>query len=187
MLRGAECSLCSSPADEQNITARPGDDVTLMCRDPEYEKISLLEWRRKDSEILFVFRDGRPLPAVTHEFYENRVFLNDRQMKDGDLSVVLKNVTMNDTGTYECKIRHENDPPLDPLQLSSTIHLSVVPPGPSAPPSVSELLIFSWRQISSSEEDSDSIRPQQLHVGGRTVFRPACLCSAEPSGSGLSV
>uniref|UniRef100_A0A8C7WWI6 Ig-like domain-containing protein n=1 Tax=Oryzias sinensis TaxID=183150 RepID=A0A8C7WWI6_9TELE len=125
MLRGAECSLCSSPAGIQIIRKKPGDDVTLMCRDPEYmEDSSLLEWRRKDSKILFLFKDGRPFPYDTHESFRNRVFLKDSQVKDGDLSVVLKNVTMKDTGTYECRVIHENDPQRK-LILISTIHLSV--------------------------------------------------------------
>uniref|UniRef100_A0A3P9JQB7 Ig-like domain-containing protein n=1 Tax=Oryzias latipes TaxID=8090 RepID=A0A3P9JQB7_ORYLA len=129
MLRGAECSLCSSPAGIQIIRKKPGDDVTLMCRDPEYmEDSSLLEWRRKDSKILFLFKDGRPFPYDTHESFRNRVFLKDSQVKDGDLSVVLKNVTMKDTGTYECRVIHENDPQRK-LILISTIRLSVVPPG----------------------------------------------------------
>ncbi|XP_023821673.1 uncharacterized protein LOC101161702 isoform X15 [Oryzias latipes] len=115
----------------QNITATPGVDVTLMCRDPEYKKdTTILEWSREDSEILFVFRDGRPSPAAQHESFRNRVFLNDSQMKDGDLSVVLKNLTMNDTGTYKCRFIHES---FYSLVLISTIHLSVVPPGDPSP------------------------------------------------------
>uniref|UniRef100_A0A3P9JT47 Ig-like domain-containing protein n=1 Tax=Oryzias latipes TaxID=8090 RepID=A0A3P9JT47_ORYLA len=119
---------------QKNIVKKPGDDVTLMCRDPEYKKeiLTVLEWRRNDSEILFVFRDGQPSPSVTHESFRNRVFLNESQMKDGDLSVVLKNVTMNDSGTYVCRVRHEYDPQRE-LKLISTVRLSVVPPGDPSP------------------------------------------------------
>ncbi|XP_078792966.1 butyrophilin subfamily 2 member A1-like isoform X2 [Oryzias latipes] len=122
-----------SSAGIQNITKKPGDDVTLMCEDPEKKEISLLECRRKDSEIVFLFKDGRPIPSVTDESFRNRVFLKDSQMKDGDLSVVLKNVTINDSGTYKCGVLHGNDPSGDPLILICTIHLSVVPPGDPSP------------------------------------------------------
>ncbi|CAG6011920.1 unnamed protein product [Menidia menidia] len=33
--------------------------------------------------------------------FRNRVDLQDRQMKDGDVSLTLKDVTVNDTGTYQ--------------------------------------------------------------------------------------
>ncbi|KAF6733394.1 Butyrophilin subfamily 2 member A2 [Oryzias melastigma] len=121
-----------SSADPQNITAEPGQDVTLRCKDPEKHKIPLLEWSKKDSvnKNLFVIRNGRPLPADQHESFKNRVFLKDSQMNDGDLSVVLENVTVNDTGTYECRVIRENDPLGSPLNMISTINLQVsLPPG----------------------------------------------------------
>ncbi|XP_023821687.1 myelin protein P0-like isoform X2 [Oryzias latipes] len=121
------CGSAESTTPDIQIKKKPGDNVTLMCEDPEYKKdSSLLEWRRNDSKILFLFKDGRPSPYDPHESFRNRVFLNDSQMKDGNLSVVLKNVTMNDTGTYQCNVTHENK---DPLKLISTVHLSVVPSG----------------------------------------------------------
>ncbi|XP_024118229.1 sodium channel subunit beta-3 [Oryzias melastigma] len=119
-----------SSADPQNITAEPGQDVTLRCKDTEKNKIILLEWSKTDpvNKIMFVIRNGRPLPAVQDESFKNRVSLKDPQMKDGDLSVVLENVTVDDTGTYECRVRLENDPQRN-MKLISTINLSVIPPG----------------------------------------------------------
>uniref|UniRef100_A0A3B3CD30 Ig-like domain-containing protein n=1 Tax=Oryzias melastigma TaxID=30732 RepID=A0A3B3CD30_ORYME len=116
--------LFSSPADPQNITAEPGQDVTLRCKDTEKNKIILLEWSKTDpvNKIMFVIRNGRPLPAVQDESFKNRVSLKDPQMKDGDLSVVLENVTVDDTGTYECRVRLENDPQRN-MKLISTINL----------------------------------------------------------------
>uniref|UniRef100_A0A3P9IHG6 Ig-like domain-containing protein n=1 Tax=Oryzias latipes TaxID=8090 RepID=A0A3P9IHG6_ORYLA len=129
----SECSLCSSPADKQIIRKNPGDDVTLMCEDPEFKKIRLLSWRREDSKIVFMFRDGRPSPSDQHDSYRNRVFLKDSErMKDGDLSVVLKNVRMKDNGTYECRVLHVNGSHRE-MKTISTVRLFVVTPDVPSP------------------------------------------------------
>ncbi|XP_024116428.1 CD226 antigen [Oryzias melastigma] len=119
-----------SSADPQNIRAEPGQDVTLRCKYLHIGKIALLLWSKDDPEEmnLFVIRDGRSFPSAQHKSFRNRVFLKNSQMKDGDLSVVLKNVTVDDTGTYECRVRLENDPQRN-RNLISTINLSVIPPG----------------------------------------------------------
>ncbi|CAI5660425.1 unnamed protein product [Oreochromis niloticus] len=57
----------------------------------------------------------------------NRVDLQDRQMKDGDVSVILNNVMINDTGTYECHTFMEKTKSWENISI---ISLSVVdPPG----------------------------------------------------------
>uniref|UniRef100_A0A3Q4NBB9 Ig-like domain-containing protein n=1 Tax=Neolamprologus brichardi TaxID=32507 RepID=A0A3Q4NBB9_NEOBR len=93
-----------SSLSEINSTA--GQDVTLTCGAPNNNNIIVVEWRRADleSEYVLLYRDGHIVPDYQHPSFKNRVDLQDRQMKDGDVSLILKDVTINDTGTYECRV-----------------------------------------------------------------------------------
>ncbi|XP_005754056.1 cell adhesion molecule 2-like [Pundamilia nyererei] len=130
-------SLCSTllfvgvfpfvSADQKNITAESGQDVTLPCRAPN-NNIIVLEWTRAEygANYVFLYRDGRFDPANQHPYFKNRVDLQDRQMKDGDVSLILKDVTINDTGTYKCGVFMRETR----LWQLSIIYLTVVdPPG----------------------------------------------------------
>ncbi|XP_030581926.1 polymeric immunoglobulin receptor-like [Archocentrus centrarchus] len=101
--------LSVPPPDQKNITAESGQNVTLTCRAPNnnIKPIIVVEWSRADleSDYVFLYRDEQFNPEHQHPYFKNRVDLQDRQMKDGDVSVILKNVTINDTGTYECHVR----------------------------------------------------------------------------------
>ncbi|CAI5678462.1 unnamed protein product [Oreochromis niloticus] len=127
-------SLCSTlmfvlfvSADQKNITAESGQDVTLTCRAPN-NNINIVEWSRADlrDEYVFVYRDGRFVPDEQHPSFKKRVDLQDRQMKDGDVSLILKDVTINDTGTYECGVVQREG---DSMKLINSTNLSVDPPG----------------------------------------------------------
>ncbi|CAI5672593.1 unnamed protein product [Oreochromis niloticus] len=113
-------------ADLKTITAESGQDVTLTCRAPN-NNIRITKWSRADLEPQYVllFRDGHFDPANQHPSFKNRVDLQDRQMKDGDVSLILKNVTTTDYGTYGCGLFIEETRSWD----HRTIHLHVVPPG----------------------------------------------------------
>ncbi|KAL4008407.1 hypothetical protein ACER0C_002259 [Sarotherodon galilaeus] len=109
-------SLCSTllffgifvfvSADQKTITAESGQDVTLTCRASNNNIILGVEWSRADlrDEYVLSYRDKQFDPDGQHPSFKNRVDLQDKQMKDGDVSLILKNVTINDTGTYECCI-----------------------------------------------------------------------------------
>ncbi|XP_039877569.1 programmed cell death 1 ligand 1-like [Simochromis diagramma] len=127
-------SLCSTlmfvvfvSADQKTITAESGQDVTLTCRAAN-NNIIILEWSRADlrDEYVLVYRDGHFVPDDQHPSFKNRVDLQDRQMKDGDVSLILKDVTINDAGTYECHVFMEET---RSWKFISIIHLHVVPPG----------------------------------------------------------
>ncbi|XP_039464130.1 uncharacterized protein LOC120437675 isoform X3 [Oreochromis aureus] len=126
-------SLCSTlmfvlfvSADQKTITAESGQDVTLTCRAPN-NNITVVEWSRADlgDEYVLVYRDGRPLDNQ-HPSFKNRVDLQDRQMKDGDVSLILKDVMINDTGTYKCRVFMRETRSWKSISI---ITLTVVPPG----------------------------------------------------------
>ncbi|XP_076737197.1 hepatitis A virus cellular receptor 2 homolog [Maylandia zebra] len=101
--------VCFSPAeyaDQKTITAESGQNVTLTCRAPNNNIIVVLEWSRADLEpdYVLLYRDEQFVPDNQHPSFKNRVDLQDRQMKDGDMSLILKNVTTADNGTYKCRV-----------------------------------------------------------------------------------
>ncbi|XP_039463987.1 uncharacterized protein LOC120437466 [Oreochromis aureus] len=115
------------PPGQKKITAESGQDVTLICR--AANNIIVVEWSRADlgDEYVLLYRDDQFVPDNQHPSFKNRVDLQDRQMKDGDVSLILKNVKINDTGIYRCCIV---EGVRQPMKLISIIYLSVVaPPG----------------------------------------------------------
>ncbi|XP_036072703.1 uncharacterized protein LOC118600081 [Oryzias melastigma] len=120
-----------SGTSDLRITAGSGDDVILRCGDKDINEIYLLKWTKPNlqgEEIMFLYRNDGILLDQDESFW-NRVILKDPQMKDGDLSVVLENVNINDNGTYECLDIHKNESQRRWNRIS-TISLQVSPPPP---------------------------------------------------------
>ncbi|XP_023130013.2 ICOS ligand-like isoform X2 [Amphiprion ocellaris] len=130
------CFLVCSCTAQKIITAALGQDVILPCEAPQKNIFILLtpvKWNRPGLEPEYVFfNQGKHLdPEKQHPSYKNRVDLQDKEMKDGDFSLVLKDVTMEDNGTYECWVfqRETNDWKTWSWKIETTINLEVVEPG----------------------------------------------------------
>uniref|UniRef100_UPI003AAF385D programmed cell death 1 ligand 1-like n=1 Tax=Centroberyx gerrardi TaxID=166262 RepID=UPI003AAF385D len=98
--------LASSSDGPQELTVHPGDNVTLKCQGPNNAPIIVLEWTRPDlksPEYVFLYRDEQSDTTYQNPSFADRVELLDGEMKNGDLSLILKNVSRNDAGTYECR------------------------------------------------------------------------------------
>uniref|UniRef100_A0A3P9B2B4 Ig-like domain-containing protein n=1 Tax=Maylandia zebra TaxID=106582 RepID=A0A3P9B2B4_9CICH len=77
------------------------------CWGPRDAHITLLEWSRPELSsqgYVFFFQDQRSYENYQHESFKGRVQLRDSSMKDGDVTVILRNVSISDTGTYDCQI-----------------------------------------------------------------------------------
>ncbi|XP_005464632.1 programmed cell death 1 ligand 1 [Oreochromis niloticus] len=137
MAAGTSASLCwlifvfaSVYADQKTITAEYGQDVTLTCRAPN-NNIIAVKWSRDNlgKDYVLYYKDGKPVPDDQHPSFKNRVDLQDRQMKDGDVSLILKNVMINDAGRYECQVAQREPNKRPSLEPINNVTLSVVPPG----------------------------------------------------------
>uniref|UniRef100_A0A671U2A7 Ig-like domain-containing protein n=1 Tax=Sparus aurata TaxID=8175 RepID=A0A671U2A7_SPAAU len=95
--------LC--PRGEKEVTVKAGEDAMLPCQAQTGASITMIKWNRSDLEsdkYVFFFRENRPRENYQLPSFHGRVELKDPQMTEGDASVVLKNVTANDSGIYEC-------------------------------------------------------------------------------------
>ncbi|KAF3698285.1 V-set domain-containing T-cell activation inhibitor 1 Precursor [Channa argus] len=86
--------------------------------------IELLDWSKPDlksEDYVFYFRDERVYERYQHPLFRGRVELRDPQMKEGNFAVILKNVTIKDSGTYVCYYGNAGSGP----HLISNITLTV--------------------------------------------------------------
>ncbi|KAM4714391.1 coxsackievirus and adenovirus receptor-like [Anableps anableps] len=130
------CSIVFGSADQRNITAEPGQNVTLPCRAAGNKPVIVVEWSKPDlgeNDHVALYLDDQFDYHGQHPAYRNRVDLQDREMKDGDVSLVLKDVTTNDTGTYECRVAQRENRRRKRSHLKtepiSTVTLDVSAPG----------------------------------------------------------
>ncbi|KAM9426667.1 uncharacterized protein KZ484_021421 [Pholidichthys leucotaenia] len=92
------------------ISAKRGQKVILPCTAPSNDRVTTVEWRRTemDTEYVLSYRNSKYDPTEQSSCFSKRVELQDEQMKNGNVSLVLKDVRTNDSGTYESRITQKD-------------------------------------------------------------------------------
>ncbi|XP_027893416.1 myelin-oligodendrocyte glycoprotein-like isoform X1 [Xiphophorus couchianus] len=99
----------------QPIVAAPGDDVVLPCRvDPEWDAVGkTVEWSRPDLrpsgpqkrvEYVFVYRFRKTDRDMMMDTYIQRTSLSQDGLRRGDVSLTIRNVSLQDHGRFRCFI-----------------------------------------------------------------------------------
>lgn len=117
----------------QPITAAPGDDVILPCHmEPKFNVAGLtVEWSRPERrpdpndqlsrvEYVHLYRDAREVPDMKIPSYIGRTELFTDGLREGNISLRITNVTLEDEGRYRCFI-----PKLKSQTKSSIVRLIV--------------------------------------------------------------
>ncbi|XP_008304328.1 coxsackievirus and adenovirus receptor homolog [Stegastes partitus] len=100
------CLLCVT-AGQVHVSVHLAENASLPCRSPAAGTISVLKWSRPDlngAGYVFFYRHNRRLDSYQHPSFRGRVQLREPDMGDGDASLVLRNVSAGDAGTYECYV-----------------------------------------------------------------------------------
>ncbi|XP_006793557.1 uncharacterized protein LOC102781663 [Neolamprologus brichardi] len=110
--------------DYKNIIYPLGQQVILPCNAPGNMVVPAMQWSRRDlKEYVLHYRDDQLDPDEQDPSYTGRVNLTNTHMQNGDLSMILMNMTTADIGTYEC-IAFQKRPEMG-YEVLSIINLNV--------------------------------------------------------------
>ncbi|XP_055088550.1 uncharacterized protein LOC117390061 isoform X2 [Periophthalmus magnuspinnatus] len=184
-----------------------GRDVVLSCSAPPDTDLNdvILEWTRSDLEKkdVFMFRDRKPYLYYQHHQFKGRIEVKDPSFKSGDLSIILKNTTLQDSGLYRCHlINLSNITEQSVLEPIKVINLKVLGPETlevysrtdvvlscSAPPDTDlEEVILEWTRSDLKKKDVFMFRDRKPYLyyqhhqfKGRTELKDPSLQSGDLS------
>ncbi|KAM4713954.1 butyrophilin subfamily 2 member A1-like [Anableps anableps] len=116
-----------SPTESpEKLHVEAGDSILLSCQSQRPEEIAVLKWTRSNmTDFVFFYREKRQYQRFQNQLYQGRVQLVDPQMSSRNLSVILANTTLEDTGTYYCRAGLARRHSTETLHV---IDLKVAPP-----------------------------------------------------------
>lgn len=160
----------SDGQDNKNVTAEPGqNEVTLPCVGVETKPVMAVEWWRMDlgeQEYVLRHRDGQLDDENQHPSFKDRVSLLDGEVKKADVSLVLRNVTADDEGTYECWVIQRGMDGSNPdRKLIRTVYLGVAPPPGN-------------QDGSRKQETKDEPSPGHIGLIAAVVFLVLFICTS---------
>ncbi|RVE60823.1 hypothetical protein OJAV_G00184550 [Oryzias javanicus] len=122
--------LCKHVEGEPQISAAPGDDVILPCCLASEKDLQdyTVEWTKMDPawrSFVYLYLNRKTMTELMMETLIPRVSLNPDGLKRGNVTLKIRNVTLQDEGTYRCFIPG--------LKHGETVHLAVDPNGVTAP------------------------------------------------------
>lgn len=96
--------MCFSPLADTYVTAICGQDVVLHCQNTTASPIAPMEWKKLvlSDYCLYFFSHQRCSDNYQRATFGGRVELLDQSLRDGNVSVLLRNVSPADTGLYTC-------------------------------------------------------------------------------------
>lgn len=129
------CQVINATDNPTVVTAESGQGVVMLpCRCSHTRTdIVGVQWTKTDlmdDYYVLVYRDDQYVPDFQHPSFKHRVYLQDRERNEEDVSLSLMNVTIGDGGIYVCsaliKARHRTKRAVETIAVFKLI---VVPKG----------------------------------------------------------
>ncbi|CAM4727446.1 unnamed protein product [Leuciscus chuanchicus] len=109
-LLSTEGLLVQGPA--QSLVAQLGGSIILPCsvETPLPVEELEVEWKKTDEEALVhLFQNGEDRPEAQYPSYRGRAHFFPEQIFKGNFSILLENITVEDTGIYKCVVYFDQD------------------------------------------------------------------------------
>ncbi|XP_041842113.1 uncharacterized protein LOC121640433 isoform X1 [Melanotaenia boesemani] len=102
------------------------ESVLLPCRTTVHLPADAkIEWRDLENDLVHVHLNSSDQPEEQHQFYRNRTVM-EGNLKVGDLSLTLKQLTDGDRNTYTCSVYSRDEKILVKKQVKLTIKIEQV-------------------------------------------------------------
>uniref|UniRef100_A0A3Q2DZJ2 Ig-like domain-containing protein n=1 Tax=Cyprinodon variegatus TaxID=28743 RepID=A0A3Q2DZJ2_CYPVA len=89
-----------------SVKTTVGEEAVLPCMVEKQGNLRVLQWSKEGlgQDYVFYFRDNQPYESFQNPHFKGRVKLSDKEMTNGDMSIVLSNTNLSDAGKYSCKV-----------------------------------------------------------------------------------